>query len=144
MVSQSLKAQINNSNSDLYNINKNKIAVQGYDLLSYFQGIPVKGKAELNYTYNGAVYYFKNDKNKNDFINFPERYIPQYGGWCAYAMGDSGEEVEINPETFKIIQGKLYLFYNKYFTNTLDDWNKNEVLLMIKANENWNKITKSI
>jgi len=143
-MSLSLKAQNNNNNSDLYNFDENKITAHGYDLISYFQGILVKGKLEINYSYNGGVYYFKNYKNKNDFINFPDKYLPQYGGWCAYAMGDSGEKVEVNPKTFKIIQGKLYLFYNKYFTNTLDDWNKNEALLLIKANENWKKITESI
>lgn len=55
-------------------------------------------------------------------------------------MGGSGEKVDINPETFKIIEGKLYLFYNAYFNNTLKSWNKNQSGLKAKADANWEKI----
>ena len=61
-------------------------------------------------------------------------------GWCAYAMGAKGEKVSIDPETFKIINGKLYLFYNSYFNNTLKSWNKNEPTLKAKADVNWKRI----
>ena len=56
-------------------------------------------------------------------------------------MGDNGEKVEIDPTTFKIINGKTYLFYNKLFTNTLNSWNKNEEKLKKQADQNWKKIT---
>ena len=79
-------------------------------------------------------------ENKEAFKNAPARYEPQYGGWCAYAMGNDGSKVEIDPETFKIVDGKLYLFYNKYFTNTLKSWNKQEPELKKKADQNWQKI----
>ena len=55
-------------------------------------------------------------------------------------MGKSGDKVEVDPETFKILNGKLYLFYNKYFNNTLKSWNKDEVNLKAKADANWQKI----
>ena len=55
-------------------------------------------------------YYFSSEKNKAEFSQNPSKYKPQYGGWCAYAMGSNGEKVEVNPETFKLIDGKLYLF----------------------------------
>jgi hypothetical protein len=80
--------------------------------------------------------------NKEYFSKNPSKYEPQFGGWCAFAMGDSGEKVEINPETFKIIDGKLYLFYNAFFNNTLKSWNKDEANLKAKATSNWNKIIK--
>jgi hypothetical protein len=48
-------------------------------------------------------------------VNSSSSYAPQYGGWCAFAMGNSGEKVTVNPETFKIIDSKLYLFYNAFF-----------------------------
>jgi len=54
-------------------------------------------------------------------------------------MGKNGEKVEINPETFKIINNRLYLFYNKYFNNTLNSWNKDELNLKAKADVNWQK-----
>ena len=76
---------------------------------------------------------------KEEFKKNPAQYEPQYGGWCAYAMGDSGEKVSIDPETFKVLDGKLYLFYNKFFNNTLKSWNKDEAKLKKSADANWSK-----
>lgn len=93
-------------------------------------------------SYQGVIYKFSSNENKDAFLKNPSRYEPQYGGWCAYAMGSEGGKVEINPETFKIIDGKLYLFYNQYFNNTLKSWNKEENNLKSKADANWKKIYK--
>jgi YHS domain-containing protein len=125
-----------------FNLEK-KVAIQGYDPVAYFkQGKALKGKKELIATYEGVVYQFSSVANKDLFVKNPATYEPQYGGWCAYAMGSSGEKVEINPETFKIIDGKLFLFYNAYFNNTLKSWNKDEVSLKAKADANWKKNIK--
>ena len=122
-----------------YNL-ENKVAIQGYDPVAYFtQKKALKGKTTLATTYEGVVYYFATQTNKEAFVKTPSSYEPQYGGWCAYAMGSSGEKVEIDPETFKILDGKLYLFYNAYFNNTLKSWNKDEVNLKKKAETNWKK-----
>lgn len=123
-----------------YNL-ENKIAIQGYDPVSYFKGKPSKGKKEISTTYQGVLYNFSSGANKDAFTKNPASYEPQFGGWCAYAMGSSGDKVEIDPETFKILDGKLYLFYNAYFNNTLKSWNKDEVNLMKKAETNWKKIS---
>lgn len=123
-----------------YNLEK-KVAIQGYDPVAYFvQKKAVKGKSTLASTHDGVVYYFSSQTNKDLFLKNPSSYEPQYGGWCAFAMGDYGEKVEINPETFKIIDGKLYLFYNAFFNNTLKSWNKDETNLKKKADTNWKKI----
>lgn len=125
-----------------YNL-ENKIAIQGYDPVAYFkQGKAIKGKKEISASYDGVIYQFSSALNKEVFIKNASYYEPQYGGWCAYAMGSSGEKVEINPETFKIIDGKLYLFYNAYFNNTLKSWNKDEISLKAKADANWKKFIK--
>ncbi|WP_264535162.1 YHS domain-containing (seleno)protein [Flavobacterium sp. N1736] len=125
-----------------YNL-ENKIAILGYDPVAYFiQGKPLKGKKEISVSYQGVIYNFSSNENKEAFLKNPSKYEPQYGGWCAYAMGSAGEKVEINPETFKIIDGKLYLFYNAYFNNTLKSWNKDENNLKSKANTNWKKFYK--
>jgi len=103
----------------------NKLAIQGYDPVAYFaQKKAIKGKSTIVATYDGVIYNFSSQANKELFLKNPTNYEPQYGGWCAYAMGSLGEKVEIDPETFKIIDGKLYLFYNAYFNNTLKSWNK--------------------
>lgn len=120
---------------------ENKIAIQGYDPVSYFKGKPLKGKKEITTTYEGILYNFSSVANREAFLKKPTSYEPQFGGWCAYAMGSSGDKVEINPETFKILDGKLYLFYNAYFNNTLKSWNKDEVNLKKKAESNWKKFT---
>jgi YHS domain-containing protein len=118
----------------------NKVAIQGYDPVSYFkQAKAVKGEKELAASYDGVVYNFSNQTNKETFLKTPGVFEPQYGGWCAYAMGSNAEKVAINPETFKIIDGKLYLFYNVYFNNTLKSWNKDENNLKKKADTNWKK-----
>ena len=125
-----------------FNLEK-KVGIQGYDPVGYFkQNKAVKGKAALATTYEGVTYYFSSPANKDSFAKNPAGFEPQYGCWCAYAMGSSGEKVEINPETFKIVEGKLYLFYNAFFNNTLKSWNKEESQLKAKADSNWKKIIK--
>lgn len=120
------------------NINhKKNIANSGYDVVSYFTGKPQKGSAEFSVQYQGVSYYFINKTNKTVFQQNPKKYFPQYGGYCAYAMGDYGEKVNVNPETFKIVNGKLYLFYNNILKNTLTNWNKDEENLNKKADKNW-------
>ncbi len=135
-------SQKDNKRVTLFNLEKN-VAIQGYDPVAYFkQGKAVKGRKEITASYEGVVYYFSMPVNKEYFLKNPSKFEPQYGGWCAYAMGDSNEKVSINPETFKISNGKLYLFYNAFFNNTLKSWNKEETELMMKADANWSKRIK--
>ena len=116
------------------------IAIDGYDPVAYFtEGKAVKGNKSNSVYHQGATYYFSSAANKEEFKKNPAKYEPQYGGWCAYAMGAKAEKVSIDPKTFKIVQGKLYLFYNKFFNNTLTDWNKDEKNLQQKADANWQK-----
>lgn len=128
-----------------YNL-ENKVAIQGYDPVAYFtQKKAIKGKSSIASTYEGVTYYFASQADKDLFLKNPIQYEPQYGGWCSYAMannGPNGEKVEIDPETFKIVDGKLNLFYNAYFNNTLKSWNKDEAKLKAKADANWTKIIK--
>jgi YHS domain-containing protein len=126
-----------------FNLSSSTLAISGYDPVAYFtQGKAVKGTATNALVFEGVTYYFSSTQNKETFRTAPSRYEPQYGGWCAYAMGKNGEKVEVDPETFKIVEGKLYLFYNKYFNNTLNSWNKDEIRLRSKADQNWQKLTK--
>jgi YHS domain-containing protein len=123
-----------------FNLDDDNIALQGYDPVSYFVGTPQKGKKSAVYIYKGINYWFNNTDNLELFKKQPDKFEPVYGGWCAYAMGDTGEKVKVDPKTYKIIDGKLYLFYNFYFNNTLIDWNKAEHPLKTKADANWHKI----
>ncbi|ULQ57866.1 YHS domain-containing protein [Flavihumibacter rivuli] len=117
------------------------IALDGYDAVAYQQqNRAVKGDGSIKLSYNGATYYFSSTGNLELFRKSPQQYLPAYGGWCAYAMGKSGDKVPVDPETFKIINGKLYLFYNKFFNNTLVSWNKDESRLKAQAERNWTSI----
>ena len=138
LVSSNLLAQEN----AIRHINlQDDIAIQGYDPVAYFtKNKAVEGKKELQYQYMGVPYRFSSSENLEAFKKNPEMYEPAYGGWCAYAMGVDGSKVKVDPETFKIVDGKLNLFYNFFFNNTLKDWNKDEDNLKSQANENWSKI----
>ncbi|PBQ30568.1 YHS domain protein [Sphingobacteriaceae bacterium] len=125
-----------------FNTDKSGIALQGYDPVNYFLGTAKTGSSAYSYNYNGITYRFVSEKNMALFKASPAKFEPVYGGWCAYAMGATGEKVEVDPETYKIIDGKLYLFYNAFFNNTLPKWNKDEKNLTKKANENWLKLNK--
>jgi len=125
-----------------FNIKKSSLALQGYDAVSYFSEKPLKGQKAISTTYKGITYLFSSSKNLATFNASPEKYEPAYGGWCAYAMGAKGEKVEVDAENFKIIKGKNYLFYKNFFSNTIDDWNKDEAALFGKAEANWKKIYK--
>lgn len=133
-----LAAQSDNTRQKNFNIKKN-IAIEGYDAVSYFDNKPEEGKDKFSFNYKGVTYLFATQNNLNKFKISPEKYEPAYGGWCAYAMGATGEKVKIDPETFKIADGKLYLFYNFWGNNTLKDWNKDEKNLKGKADQNWKK-----
>jgi YHS domain-containing protein len=125
-----------------YNVSSSGLALGGYDAVSYFSGTPKKGSKNLSYSTNGITYYFSSQANLDLFKKSPAIFEPAYGGWCAYAMGATGEKVEVDPETFKIVEGHLCLFYNAYFTNTLPKWNKDEKSLKPKADKNWMAVYK--
>ncbi len=125
-----------------FNVEKG-LAIQGYDPVAYFtQNKAVKGNKQFAVSADGITYYLSNAANKELFLKDYKKYEPQYGGWCAYAMGAAGEKVEIDPETYKIINGKLYLYYHSWVNNTLTKWNKDETNLKAKADANWINLFK--
>jgi YHS domain-containing protein len=126
-----------------FNVNGSGLAIEGYDPVAYFmENKAIEGKKEITTAYQGITYRFATVHDRDLFLANPSRYEPQYGGWCAYAMGAKGQKVEVDPGTFKITDGKLFLFYNKYFNNTLKDWNRDEVHLKANADKSWAKIIR--
>ena len=123
-----------------YNTKKG-FAVHGYDVVAYFDNKAIEGNKNLVTKFDGVNYKFSSKENLNIFIKNPEKFAPQYGGYCAYAIAAKSDKVGINPETFVIKDGKLYLFYNTWGTNTLELWLKeNPEILKSKADKNWEKI----
>ena len=91
------------------------LAVRGYDVVSYFigDGTPVEGTEELTVRYLGYDYRFANEDNAKAFIEEPAKYAPAYGGYCAWAIGANDRLAPGDPEVFEIVDGKLYLNFNK-------------------------------
>ena len=111
---------------------------KGYDVVAYFDNEPKEGLGAFTTTYNGIKFKFSSQGNQDTFIKNPEKYIPQYGGYCAYAIAENAKKVDINPKTFEVRDGKLYLFYNSWGNNTLKKWLKKDVKgLQEKADSNW-------
>jgi YHS domain-containing protein len=107
-----------------FRLNKNQVAIDGYDPVSYFKSGPVKGSKKISYTHKGIVYHFANAENAAAFQADPNRYEPAWGGWCGHAMAVRGAKVTINPLTYKIVDGRNFLFYNKGKANALVNWEK--------------------
>lgn len=123
-----------------YNLKKGYVA-NGYDVVAYFNNEAIEGNKKFSTSFNNVKYKFSSEQNLITFNNNPKKYVPQYGGYCAYAIAIKGEKVSINPKTFQIKSGKLYLFYNAWGTNTLDLWNEEkENKLTEKADYNWQEI----
>ena len=118
--------------------NENYVALREFDPVSYFSNKPQKGSAKFEYNYKGLYYYFVNEANREEFKKSPEKYEPAYGGWCAYTLAHSGERVKVNPSSFKIINGKLYLFYNFNSDNRMVKWDHgDQKKLKLAADKNW-------
>ncbi|PCH73313.1 MAG: hypothetical protein COB98_10900 [Flavobacteriaceae bacterium] len=128
----------------LNNEQKGYIA-KGYDLVSYFEKKPEKGKSKYKTEYQGVHLMFSSQVHMELFNSDPKKYFPQYGGWCAYAVAVSGEKVSINPKTYEIRNAKLYLFYNRYFENTYTKWLKEDPKkLIMQADNHWVEIKKGL
>jgi YHS domain-containing protein len=108
-------------------------AVGGYDSVSYFSGKPVPGSDQFVTVYNGATFKFSNAQNLATFKANPGRYAPQYGGHCAWAAANNYRFAG-DPKVWKIVNGKLYLNYNK---DVQVKWEKDIPGLISKGDINW-------
>lgn len=109
-------------------------AINGYDAVSYFtDGKPVKGSDQYTTDYNGAQWAFTSQENLEAFKENPEKYAPQYGGYCAWATAQ-GYTASGDPEVWKVVDGKLYLNYDK---SVQKKWNKDIPGFIEQANANW-------
>ncbi|MCK0068283.1 YHS domain-containing (seleno)protein [Kordiimonas laminariae] len=121
---------------------KEGVGIKGYDPVAYHAAAkPAEGNAEQAYEYAGVTYHFSTAENKNAFALAPEKYIPAYGGYCAYAMS-LGNVVDINPKNWAVVDGQLYLNANG-FAQAL--WNLDRQGNIQDANRKWSAIkTKAL
>ncbi|WP_111670554.1 YHS domain-containing (seleno)protein [Algoriphagus litoralis] len=115
-------------------------AIGGYDPVAYFtEKKPVKGKEEFKVAYQGANWHFSSEANKKLFVANPEKYAPQYGGYCAFGVA-GGYKAKTSPDAWTIVNDKLYLNYN---LNVQKDWLKDRDSMIQKANKNWATVKKN-
>jgi YHS domain-containing protein len=122
-------------------INKNLFgtALKGRDPVAYFkEGRPVKGKDEFRHDWMGAKWYFASAANRDEFARNPDKYAPQFGGYCAWAVAH-GYTASIDPEAWRIVEGRLYLNYSK---DVQKKWEQDVPGFIKQGNENWPKLIK--
>lgn len=121
------------------NLDKNGVAIQGHDPVAFFtEKKPVKGKPALSSKSGGATYHFSSEANKKAFDAEPTKYIPQFGGYCAYGVS-KGDLVKIEVDAFQIVDGRLLLQYDKKVRET---FNKDQKGFLKKADANWPTVQK--
>jgi YHS domain-containing protein len=125
--------------SEVYSTKKG--AINGYDVVAYFiESKPVIGVTQFSTTWKEATWYFVSKENLAIFMTDPEKYAPQFGGYCAYGTSQ-GHKAPTDPEAWTIVDGKLYLNYSK---DVKVKWNKNQKELIDQANAKWPKIKDAL
>jgi YHS domain-containing protein len=118
---------------------RDHLALSGYDAVAYFKdGKPVSGKSEFSYKWMDATWRFSSAENREAFKAEPEKYAPQYGGYCAFGTSQ-GHLVPGDPQAWKVVDDKLYLNYNK---DVQKFWLQDVPGNIEKANENYPKLHK--
>jgi YHS domain-containing protein len=113
------------------------LMIRGYDPVAYFtEGRPVPGKPDISLEYKGAKYLFSSAQNRDTFKADPEKYAPQYGGYCAFGVYE-GKKFDIDPASWRIVDGKLYFNLNPVI---LEMWSKDIPKFLQEAEQNWPKI----
>jgi YHS domain-containing protein len=115
-------------------------ALRGYDPVAYFVAAkPQKGQAQYSYEYKGSTFHFVNEANRRAFIDSPEKYVPQFGGYCAYGTAQ-GYKVSTQPDAFAIVKDKLYLNYN---TKVQEIWKQDVPGNIARAEKNWPEVSQA-
>jgi YHS domain-containing protein len=113
---------------------KSGVAIGGYDPVAYFkEGKAVEGKEDFKLDWKGASWHFSNADNLAEFKSNPEKYAPQFGGYCAYGTADN-HKAPTQPDAWTIVGGKLYLNYN---SEVMKIWREDQKNLIDQAVRNW-------
>lgn len=110
-------------------------AIRGTDPVAYFtQGAPAAGTAEFMHEWGGTIWYFASAENRDLFMQTPDAYAPQYGGFCAWAVAEKGTLYSTQPKNWAIVDGKLYLNYNDQIQ---DRWNQDIKGFIKRGDAKW-------
>ena len=116
---------------------QDSVAIAGADPVAYFtDSAYVPGTSEFSHEWSGATWHFASAENRDAFAANPEQYAPQYGGFCAWAVSQ-GYSAAVDPEAWKIVDGKLYLNYDQ---NVQARWARDIPGNIAKADTNWPEV----
>ena len=118
-----------------------RLSISGYDPVAYFtDGKPVPGKAEFEYVWHKSRWRFASGEHRDLFIKDPQRYAPQYDGYCAYGasfVGAAAHKDTVDPQAWAIVDGKLYLVHNNYW---LEKWRAKAKENIKQADKDWQAV----
>lgn len=135
-----LVSSVSLAEDEIYTSFLSNKALSGYDTVAYFtEGEPVKGSSDFSTLYKNAQWYFSSKENLELFLNNPNQYAPQYGGYCAWAVSEKNDFAPGDPNQWAIVDGKLYLNYDKKI-KTL--WDANQAVHIQQADKNWPNLIK--
>jgi YHS domain-containing protein len=121
------------------NVDDKGVILDGYDPVAFFtDNLPVKGSSQLQFSYQDAIYQFASQEHLELFKSDPEKYKPQFGGWCAYAVS-LGRVAPIDVNTFSIVNGRLVIQHNQRAVN---GWNKDMQGNLTLADKYWPKVSE--
>jgi YHS domain-containing protein len=116
------------------------VGLVGYDPVSYFPeggSKPEKGLISISAEYDGVTYRFSSEGHKALFQKSPARYAPAYGGWCTWAVAELGKRVDVDPESYVVKGGRLYVFYRDRALDTRAKFLESPDAMLAKAEANW-------
>jgi YHS domain-containing protein len=140
--------EMNHGNASLYqafNLTGEFIGLAGYDPVAYFPeggSKPVKGSIKISHEYKGVTYRFASQEHLNLFKGNPEKFVPVYGGWCAWAVPALGKRVDVDPESFEVRNGKLYVFYRDPSLDTRSLWLQDPEGFIAKGESKWQELSR--
>jgi YHS domain-containing protein len=115
-------------------------ALSGYDAVAYFVvNSAVEGNPQYQFVWKGAKWLFSNQENMEKFKRDPEAYVPQFGGYCSYAVS-KGYTADGDPQAWKIVDGRLFLNYN---VEVKQEWEKDQERLIHEGEKNWEEFQKN-
>jgi len=128
-----------------YNLLGENVGLAGYDPVAYFPeggGKAARGLIGSSFQHEGVTYRFSTPENLNRFKQNPAKYLPAYGGWCAWAVPELGKRVDVDPESFEIKDGKLYVFYRDPALDTRALWQKDPAGFVKKGDAKWPELLR--
>ncbi len=128
-----------------FNLLGEAVGLVGYDPVSYFPeggSKPLKGLISISTEYVGVTYRFATEEHKAAFLKNPSKYVPAYGGWCAWAVGQLGKRVDVDPQSYLLRNGRLLVFYRDPSLDTRAMFLENPEELYRKAEANWPALAK--